>query len=182
VPIVACTANAMQGEAESCLAAGMDDFLVKPVELAQLSEKLDRWLPLAGATQAPATPVDASRDDAPASRPIDEALLSAKCAGDASMVAEVLAAFRQTCQDDSTALRQAVAAEDAAQVTQFAHRMAGAGKMVGALAFASACENVERASRGGNWKNVEAGMPAFEDELMSLFAYFERHGQQQMLS
>ncbi|MDM0107635.1 response regulator [Variovorax sp. J22R24] len=182
VPIVACTANAMQGEAESCLAAGMDDFLVKPVELAQLSEKLDRWLPLARATQAPAAPVEASRDDAVAPGPIDEALLSAKCAGDASMVAEVLVAFRQTCQDDSTALRQAVAAEDAAQSTQFAHRMAGAGKMVGALAFASACENVERASRGGTWKNVVAAMPAFEDELRRLVVYFEPRGQQQMLS
>ncbi|SCK12247.1 PAS domain S-box-containing protein [Variovorax sp. HW608] len=182
VPIIACTANALQGEAESCLAAGMDDFLVKPVELAQLSEKLDRWLPLAGAGEAPAVPVDAKRGDSPSSSPIDEGLLSAKCAGDASMVAEVIAAFRRTCEDDSTALRQAVRADDVAQVTQFAHRMAGAGKMVGALAFASACEGIERASRAGQWTAVIAGMSAFEQELARLAAYFERHAPQRMLS
>jgi len=182
VPIIACTANALQGEAESCFAAGMDDFLVKPVELAQLSEKLDRWLPLEGAIPAPAAPVNASGGKAPSSSPIDEALLSAKCAGDPSMVAEVIAAFRRTCEDDSTALRLAVAADDVAQVTQFAHRMAGAGKMVGALAFASACENVERASRAGQWTVVLAGMPVFEQELARLAAYFEGHAQQQMLS
>ncbi|SEB13497.1 response regulator [Variovorax sp. YR216] len=182
VPIVACTANALQGEAESCLAAGMDDFLVKPVELAQLSEKLDRWLPLAGTAPVPPASVGASHGDVPSSSPIDEALLGAKCAGDASMVAEVIAAFRRTCEDDSTALRQAVTADDVAQVTQFAHRMAGAGKMVGALAFASACENIERASRTGQWKGVVAGMPVFEQELALLAAYFERHAQQQVLS
>ncbi|MBB3181856.1 response regulator [Variovorax sp. Sphag1AA] len=178
VPIVACTANALQGEAESCLAAGMDDFLVKPVELAQLSEKLDRWLPLARTGEASAAPLQMSGSDAPSSSPIDEALLSAKCAGDASMVAEVVAAFRRTCEDDSTALRLAVTADDVAQVTQFAHRMAGAGKMVGALAFASACENIERASRTGQWKAVVTGMSAFEQELARLGVYFEHHAQQ----
>jgi len=46
VPIIACTANALLGEAEACRAAGMDDCLIKPVELSQLAEKLEQWLPL----------------------------------------------------------------------------------------------------------------------------------------
>ena len=89
------------------------------------------------------------------------------------MVAEVLAAFRRTCEEDSAGLREAVAAGDAAQVAPFAHRMAGASKMVGALAFAAACEQIDRASRVGDWKAVLAGMPAFERERMHLAAYFE---------
>ncbi|CAN7764478.1 response regulator [Variovorax sp. LjRoot130] len=173
VPIVACTANALQGEAEACFAAGMDAFLVKPVELAQLIEKLDRWLPLPQAPSPPAAPAGSSPEAAPCVSPIDEALLTATCGGDASMVGEVLAAFRRTCEDDSAGLRQAVAVDDVAQVTQFAHRMAGASKMVGALAFAAACENIERASRIGDWKAVLAGMSAFEQERMRLAAYFE---------
>ena len=46
MPVVACTANAMEGEADACLEAGMDDYLAKPVQLRSLKEKLDRWLPL----------------------------------------------------------------------------------------------------------------------------------------
>ncbi|MBS0451398.1 MAG: response regulator [Proteobacteria bacterium] len=177
VPIIACTANALQGEAESCRAAGMDDFLVKPVELAQLIEKLDQWLPLAPPlAQGAAAPVGATRSDATAcAKPIDEALLSATCEGDASLVAEILATFQRTCEDDSGALRQAMAADDVAQVTQFAHRMAGAGKMVGALAFAGACETIERASRAGQWTAVRAATPAFEKELARLADYFAQH-------
>jgi signal transduction histidine kinase/CheY-like chemotaxis protein/HPt (histidine-containing phosphotransfer) domain-containing protein len=173
VPIIACTANALQGEAEACLAAGMDAFLVKPVELAQLIDKLDRWLPL----PRPASPLAAPAASAPAAAtsagPIDQALLTATCGGDVSMVGEVLAAFQRTCEDDSGGLRQAVATDDVAQVTQFAHRMAGASKMVGALAFAAVCENIERASRNGDWKAVLGGMPGFEQERMRLAVYFE---------
>ncbi|MEJ8825066.1 response regulator [Variovorax humicola] len=173
VPIIACTANALQGEAEVCFAAGMDDFLVKPVELAQLTEKLDRWLPLPQAPSPPAARDGAGAQPGPIAGPIDMTLLTAKCGGDASVVGEVLAAFRRTCEDDSAGLRQAVSADDVSLVTQFAHRMAGASKMVGALAFAAACENIDRASRIGDWKAVLAGMSVFEPEQKRLVAYFE---------
>jgi PAS domain S-box-containing protein len=171
VPIIACTANALQGEAEMCMTAGMDDILVKPVELSKLVEKLDRWLPI---PQEPAPPAAAATPEpVSAAAPIDQALLAANCGDDAAMLDEVLETFWRTCEEDSVGLQQAVAAGNAGQVTPFAHRMAGASKMVGAREFAAACEQIDRASRVGDWNAVVAGMGAFERERGRLGVWFK---------
>ena len=171
VPVIACTANALQGEAQACYAAGMDDFLVKPVELSALVGKLERWLPIPESAPAPAEGPVAGPEAAAAPAAIDQALLTGACGDDPAMVKEVLAAFRRTCEEDSAGLVQALAVDDAAQVTRCAHRMAGASRMVGALAFAAACEQIERAGRTEDVKAVRAGMPAFERERERLLQW-----------
>jgi PAS domain S-box-containing protein len=172
MPIIACTANALAGEADKCFAAGMDDVLVKPVELGPLSAKLDRWLPLPQVPTALAAPAGgAGPGTAPAAGPIDPARLAKNCGEDAQMLAEVLAAFRRTCEEDSAALQQAVAARDAEEARRCAHRIGGASSMVGALGLAAACASVEQACRAADWEALPGAMQAFERERGKVMAW-----------
>ncbi|MYM67197.1 EAL domain-containing protein [Pseudoduganella sp. FT55W] len=65
-PLVAMTANTQIGDAEKCLAAGMDDYLAKPITLVELRHKLEKWLPHGGAIAAPSVdaPLPATRSPA----------------------------------------------------------------------------------------------------------------------
>ena len=156
IPIIACTANALEGEAESCFAAGMDDYLAKPVVMKYLAEKLDQWLPIAQA-------------DAP----VDRSVLAAISGGDAAAEREILADFRRVNDADVAMLKLAVDRCDILQVKNASHRIKGAGRTVGAIPLAGVCEHLERASRASDWKMVEANMGAFHHELERLNAYCE---------
>jgi signal transduction histidine kinase/CheY-like chemotaxis protein/CHASE3 domain sensor protein/HPt (histidine-containing phosphotransfer) domain-containing protein len=155
-PIIACTANALGGEAETCFAAGMDDYLAKPVELNDLARKLDQWLPIV-----------------PVSAPLDRSVLTELTGGDAAAEREILVDFRRASDDDVAMLKRAVDAADFPNVTTASHRIKGASKMIGAMALAAVCERLERAARASDGKSIQAVMAAFYDELKRLNSYCE---------
>ncbi|MBP6701987.1 MAG: response regulator [Vicinamibacteria bacterium] len=171
-PIIACTANALGGEAEICFAAGMDDYLVKPVELAQMLEKLNQWLPIPGENTMP-EPHISPFHEAVSAPPVDRTVLARISGGDPSTERDILADFRRVNDEDAAALDRAVAATDGAQVTHSAHRMLGASRMVGAPAFASVCETIEHASREGDWTRITASMAPFHLEWNRLNTYLD---------
>jgi PAS domain S-box-containing protein len=168
-PIIACTANAQAGEAKSCLAAGMDDYLAKPIELAGLFQKLGRWLPLPKGAEAPSATVElAEAALRPSATPIDRSLVAARWGADEATMRSTLREFRRFNDGDAELLRQAVDSADMAQVMNAAHRMLGASRMIGASDFAGVCERVQRAGRQGDWKAVTAEMRAFHAEWTRL--------------
>jgi signal transduction histidine kinase/CheY-like chemotaxis protein len=150
-PVIACTANALAGEAEICFAAGMDDYLVKPVELSQISRKLDLWLPFHAA--------------------VERSALAAISGGSAATERDILLDFRRVNDEDTAMLMQGVATTDMAQVARAAHRILGASRMVGALALAAVCERIQGASRASDWAGITASMDAFNLESLRLNAY-----------
>ena len=167
VPIIACTANALAGQAEKCLAAGMDDCLVKPVDLAQMSNKLDQWLPLPRATAH--RTADLGRPS-PNGSVLDRDVLAELSGGDAMVERSILGAFREANDQDIGALKRAVIDHDLLGVTRTAHRISGASKMIGALGLADVCARMERAGRTGDWTSIAADMGALQRECVRLDA------------
>jgi CheY-like chemotaxis protein/HPt (histidine-containing phosphotransfer) domain-containing protein len=165
VPIIACTAHALAGVAEKCFGAGMDDVIIKPMNLDQLARKLQQWLvPHDG--DAAAAGVDVT--DAP----LDLAVISQRWGG-AAAVHEVLATFRRCNQEDAARLRDAAGMGDVAQVKAMSHRMAGAAGMVGASDLASSCRRVEQAAEAGDSQEIHAGLAVFAREWARVAQYCE---------
>ena len=176
-PIIACTANALGGEAEKCFAAGMDDYLVKPVELSALLRKLEHWLPIPDAAamgvQTSGKRSAALEPGPGATDPLDRSVLAEIAGGDATAERDILMDFRRANDGDAALLKQAVDQRDMSQITRAAHRIKGASNMVGAVGLASVCERIEQAGRAHDLKAIEASMEAYYRELERLNAHLD---------
>jgi CheY-like chemotaxis protein len=158
--ILACTANALRGESENCFAAGMDDYLAKPVELSTLRSKLDHWLPLR-TRRAPASILEASA-------------LHEVTGGDPGMQREVFARYLAENSSDVADLHRAIETRDATQATHAAHRINGASKTIGAAALGEVVERIEGAARREDWASIVGSVEAFRREVARLNAYLAR--------
>jgi len=148
-PIVAVTADAMAGEEERCKAAGMDDYLAKPVGLDGLREVLKRWLPDKKEISVPAStsPKAASNDDTPA---IDPSVLDPWVENDDAARRSILRRFSETVDASSHDIEQAMACGDLATLQSAAHRLRSGALAVGARLLSSTAAALETAAKTGD--------------------------------
>jgi signal transduction histidine kinase/DNA-binding NarL/FixJ family response regulator len=174
--IIACTANALKGEAENCFAAGMNDYIAKPVELTMLMLKLDKWLPIPGAeTHSPPQPgMHASEaGEQAATSPIDRSVLAELTGGDANLEREIFVQFLRANLEDVAHVKRAFETHDVALMTHAAHRMKGATHSIGAIALAQVCGRLESAARANDWSTIAAHEDAFYREVVRLGAHLD---------
>jgi PAS domain S-box-containing protein len=153
-PIVAMTANAMQGDREQCLAAGMDDYLSKPVRQDQLQEALTRWAPASMADPA-APPVDGG---------VLEAFRQLQEEGQPDIVSEFIDLFLGDLPARRGALLQALGDGDAERLRATAHALKSSAAYIGAAGLARLCTEVEIAARNGDLVIAAARCSALESE------------------
>ena len=150
-PIVAVTADALAGEEERCKAAGMDDYLAKPVGLDSLRHVLKRWLPdevekkpppaeKKAETPAPAAPAT----DTPA---IDPSVLDPWVENDDAARRSILRRFSETVSASSHDIEQAMACGDLATLQSAAHRLRSGALAVGARLLSSSAAALEMAAK-----------------------------------
>ncbi|MCX9156339.1 response regulator [Niveibacterium sp. 24ML] len=147
LPIVAMTAAVMPEDRERCRAAGMVDFVPKPVEPEVLDAVLARWLGPLRVANGRAAP--APRMDAQSLEGFDFAAALRRMDGDAAMLGHLLRGFADDNQDAAMQIDAMVADGYAESAISRLHAIKGAAANLGVVALADAAQAFERALRAG---------------------------------
>jgi PAS domain S-box-containing protein len=161
MPILALTANALRGEANRARAAGMDDYLTKPIALAQLKGALEKWL-------APgAAPIAAqARQGLAAAEPaLDLGALKGIVGEDETVLRQMLSDYLAAAARLVAELGAARAEEDARSIAFAAHKLKASSRAVGAGGLGDLCAGLESAGRAGDWEAIHRDMPRIEAAL-----------------
>jgi CheY-like chemotaxis protein len=147
--IIACTAQAMEGDRERCLSVGMDDYLSKPIRREELMAAL--------------------RGSVNSADPLDYAELLDRCGGDEAVVAEVLNVFAGRCRGDVKSLGEAIHRRSP-EIAPIAHYLKGAAATLGASGLSAIAGQIETLASAGLAERFDV----FEDSLAKLDAEMDR--------
>ena len=181
LPIVAITANALSGEAQRASAAGMDQYLTKPLQLQLLYEALTKWLPRDNDLTLPGelrercgtALVSAATEPAPLTRRVDtnNADKADERGDDATTRRALLSQHRETARSLALELRAARDLNDPRQLAAIAHRLKASSRSVGAVTLGDLCAELENACLAGTRGSIAQRLSEFEAALDAVETY-----------
>ncbi len=161
IPIIAMTAHAMKGDREKCLAAGMSDYISKPIDPQEIVRAMERHFKFVEKRQ-PVAPKTAKQ--------ITEQIYDKKAAlsrvgGDEQILREILDIFFEDAQKELAELNAFVEQKDGDSVRRKAHALKGAAGSVGAMALFEAAFQLENAGRENDFTSVHPRFIALQEAL-----------------
>jgi two-component system sensor histidine kinase/response regulator len=176
-PVIAVTASPTSSHRQRCLAAGMDDYLTKPLSVKTLAAVLDRWAParsdtgisVDGAQGRPVIDVGHASEADLARPALDTHVLDRlERLGEASgedLLGELTALFLTEADASVASLREALSVNDDSTVSRSAHTLSGASANLGARDLASLCAILANPGAPGGMVDGEAQLARIEAEL-----------------
>ncbi len=169
-PIVALTANVLASQFQSCLDAGMDDVLAKPLEPARLQDVLERFVlgtPTCAAAAAPR-----AAGPSLASPPVDLARLGSLAADDTAFMRELLAAFQASAASALQEMRDSHAGGERIRLQRAAHKLKGASENIGAGRLRDLALQIESRASDAPSEQLAQWIGAIAAELVELDGFF----------
>jgi CheY-like chemotaxis protein/HPt (histidine-containing phosphotransfer) domain-containing protein len=176
IPIIAMTAHAMQGDRETCLAAGMDDYVAKPVSPQALARIMQKWLvrgpdssfpppqgKTSGQTPSPMEDIPSEKN-----KIFNRSALLGRLLGDEALMKRVLSEFLMDMPSVIAGAREAVKQANTKDAGTLVHKIAGAAANIDAGAFHRVASDMERAARTGDPETLKKLMPTLENRFQQL--------------
>jgi CheY-like chemotaxis protein len=176
-PIIAMTANALQGDREKALEADMDDYIPKPVKSEELEALLERWVSKEGvkaAALANGNGLPVSEETGPS---LDAVVVeSLRDLGGDEMLSELTQLFFDDADSNLAALKEAIEKRDGTSVERVAHALKGSSGNMGATRMAELCGQLQDAGASGYLVLLQRYSNGLEEEFEHDFRHSSRSG------
>jgi CheY-like chemotaxis protein/HPt (histidine-containing phosphotransfer) domain-containing protein len=184
-PIIAITGNALVGDAEHCLAAGMDDFLSKPLKMEALRRILIKWMPREKSKYKSANEATVGGDESAAIQPKDSSMTELNKNGEAIneralkdifgedevTFKEILDEFIEPTRTIIQEIHKGYSEKSAEEIKQASHKLKSAALSVGAEKLGELGATLESAAGIIDWETIDAGVSEIDGLMQKVEAY-----------
>jgi CheY-like chemotaxis protein/HPt (histidine-containing phosphotransfer) domain-containing protein len=177
IPIIAVTADAMTGDRDKCLQAGMSDYIAKPVELRKLADVLEKWLnPPASEVSPPAGPPPANTEAVFNQAVFNQEDLLTRLMGDKDLASKVIAGFLDDTPRQLRTLKKMLEEGDADGARRQTHSLKGAAATMSAEALRALCSEAQDAATSMDLSRALALLPRLQEQFELLKTALQQSG------
>jgi len=183
-PIIAVTANALEGEAQPCIAEGMDDYLSKPLKMDDLKAMLKKWMPAFDPVEAVETEdkepeaetphaVELSKESDGENGAIDPSALKSVFGDGEATFKEILKEFVEPATSNVSEIEASFSDRSADGVAKAAHKLESSARSVGANELVDLCLTLESAGKADNWDEIDEAAPRLPSVIQRVVEYID---------